>query len=262
MGDEHLDTISETESDEFIKSGVENLIPIPKVDAFLAVEDEPTSSQFPKLYLDPEGDMLLFEAFLNDDHSSNFKTKSSSTSFNSLLEETNNFHNSLPEFTTFSNVLCDAEYESDSSDDQSCFDKDVLETIVSKPLREEEIIPMISLRTHDSFLPISSKIDSLLDEFADGEKDSLAASEFAETNSFDGRGEELSYNNFSIRRMSSSKSQSVSSIPGRIDLRRVSSPANSSKRESILDEIEKEESWVRRDSIRSNSALWDADLSS
>nr|GEX82954.1 hypothetical protein [Tanacetum cinerariifolium] len=29
MGDEHLDTISETESDEFIKSCVENLVPIP-----------------------------------------------------------------------------------------------------------------------------------------------------------------------------------------------------------------------------------------
>nr|GFD08736.1 hypothetical protein [Tanacetum cinerariifolium] len=179
MGDEHLDTIPTMESDEFIKSGVETLIPIPSeskgipehmcdvhfhdnsppldvsidqiedfsesneefsstnddsfsfdkidyieasppdselVDAFLAVEDELTSSQFPKSYLDPEGDMLLFEAFLNDDHSSNFKTKSSSISLNSLLEETNNFDNSLPEFTTFSNLLCDAEYESDSSD--------------------------------------------------------------------------------------------------------------------------------------------------
>nr|GFC48456.1 hypothetical protein [Tanacetum cinerariifolium] len=29
MADEHLDTIPATESDEFIKSGVENLIPIP-----------------------------------------------------------------------------------------------------------------------------------------------------------------------------------------------------------------------------------------
>nr|GFC18744.1 hypothetical protein [Tanacetum cinerariifolium] len=29
MGDEHLDTITATESDQFIKSGVENLIPIP-----------------------------------------------------------------------------------------------------------------------------------------------------------------------------------------------------------------------------------------
>nr|GFA99551.1 hypothetical protein [Tanacetum cinerariifolium] len=207
MGDEHLDTIPATKSDKFIKSGVENLIPIPnqiedfsesneefsstdddsfsfdnidyveaspsdselvssKVDAFLAVDDEPTSSQFPKSYLDPEGDMLLFEAFLNDDHSSNFKTKSSSTSLNSLLEETNNFDNSLSEFTTFSNDLFDAKYKSDSSDDQSCSDEDVLEKIVSKPLSEEEFIPMESLRTHDSSLPISSKIDSLLEEFA------------------------------------------------------------------------------------------------
>nr|GEX69681.1 hypothetical protein [Tanacetum cinerariifolium] len=88
-----------------------------EVDAFLAVEDEPTSSQFPKSYLDPEEDMLLLEAFLNDDHSFDFKTKSSSTSLNSLLEETNNLDNSLPKFTTFTKVLFDAEYESDSSDD-------------------------------------------------------------------------------------------------------------------------------------------------
>nr|GEZ62523.1 hypothetical protein [Tanacetum cinerariifolium] len=246
MGDKHLDTIPATESDEFIKSSVENLILIlsepegildhrcdvpshdnsspldiskdqiedffdsevmeivtPKVrgikasndnpilfydpiicgtppnltpsgksdfflevDAFLVVEDEPTSSQFPKSYLNPEGDMLLLEAFINDDHSSDFKTKSSSTSLNSLLEETNNFDNSFPEFTTFSKVLFDAEYESNSSDDQSCSNEDVLEKIVSKPLCEEKIIPMKSLRTHDSSLPISSKIDSLLDEFA------------------------------------------------------------------------------------------------
>nr|GEW14630.1 hypothetical protein [Tanacetum cinerariifolium] len=53
------------------------------------------------------------------------ETKSSSTSLNSLLEETNNFDNSLPEFTTFLNVLFDAEYESDSSDDQSCSDEDI-----------------------------------------------------------------------------------------------------------------------------------------
>nr|GFA84949.1 hypothetical protein [Tanacetum cinerariifolium] len=131
-----------------------------EVDAFLAVEDEPTSSQFPKSYLDLEGDMLLLETFLNDDHSFDFKTKSSSTSLNSLLEETNNFDNSLPD------------------NDQSCSDEDVLEKIVSKPLFEEEIIHMKmdqhpdnvesdlleSLRTHDSSLLISSKIESLLDE--------------------------------------------------------------------------------------------------
>nr|GEY34614.1 hypothetical protein [Tanacetum cinerariifolium] len=83
-------------------------------------------------------------------------------------------------FITFSNVLFDADYEFDSSDDQSLYDKDVPEKIFSNPLFEEEIIPMKidqhhdnaesdlveSLRIHDSSLIISSKIDSLLDEFA------------------------------------------------------------------------------------------------
>nr|GFC84714.1 reverse transcriptase domain-containing protein [Tanacetum cinerariifolium] len=40
-----------------------------EVDAFLAVEDEPTSSDYYQPYLDPEGDILLAKAFLNDDPS-------------------------------------------------------------------------------------------------------------------------------------------------------------------------------------------------
>nr|GEY22330.1 retrovirus-related Pol polyprotein from transposon 17.6 [Tanacetum cinerariifolium] len=40
-----------------------------EVDAFLAIEDEPTSSEFHQSYLDPEGDILLLKAFLNDDPS-------------------------------------------------------------------------------------------------------------------------------------------------------------------------------------------------
>nr|GEW43085.1 hypothetical protein [Tanacetum cinerariifolium] len=162
-----------------------------EVDAFHDVEHEPTSSQFPQSYLDSEGDILLLEAFLNDDHSFDFKTKSSSTSLNSLLEETNTFDNSLPESdtlyfdveeissgsTTTSSDISLPEYE--ASYDQSFSDEDVSEKIFSKPLFEEEIIPikidphpdnaesylMQSLRTHDSLLLISSKIDSLLDEF-------------------------------------------------------------------------------------------------
>nr|GEV88504.1 hypothetical protein [Tanacetum cinerariifolium] len=128
MGDEHLDTISTTKSDEFIKSSVENLVPIPS-------ESEG----------EPECDMPARE-----------------------------------EFTTFSNILFDAEYEFDSSDDKSFYDEDVPEKIFSNRLFDEEIIPMKidqnhynaesdlieSMRTHDSSLIISSKIDSLLDEFA------------------------------------------------------------------------------------------------
>nr|GEW51822.1 reverse transcriptase domain-containing protein [Tanacetum cinerariifolium] len=38
-----------------------------EVDAFLAIEDEPTLSEFYQPYLDPEGDILLLEAFLIDE---------------------------------------------------------------------------------------------------------------------------------------------------------------------------------------------------
>nr|GFB79745.1 reverse transcriptase domain-containing protein [Tanacetum cinerariifolium] len=40
-----------------------------EVDAFLAIEDDPTSPDIYQPYLDPEGDILLLEAFLNDDPS-------------------------------------------------------------------------------------------------------------------------------------------------------------------------------------------------
>nr|GFB31408.1 reverse transcriptase domain-containing protein [Tanacetum cinerariifolium] len=40
-----------------------------EVDAFLSIEDEPTSFEFHQPYLDQEGDILLLEAFLNDDPS-------------------------------------------------------------------------------------------------------------------------------------------------------------------------------------------------
>nr|GFA08277.1 hypothetical protein [Tanacetum cinerariifolium] len=125
MGDEHLDTILETKSDEFIKSCVKNLIPNPS---------------------ESEGD---------------------------------NGCDVLAGFTTFSNVLFDDDYDSDSSDDQSLSDEDVSEKIYSNPIFDEEIIPMEidqhsfnaesdlieSMPNHDSLIIISSKIDSLFDEF-------------------------------------------------------------------------------------------------
>nr|GEU42429.1 hypothetical protein [Tanacetum cinerariifolium] len=212
MGDEPLDIIPATELDKFIKSSVENLIPIPIESEGIPDHrcDVPSHDNSSPLDISKDQIEDLSESnkefSLTDDDSFSFdkidyveaspfdselvsskvmetvipETKSSSTSLNSLLEETNNFNNSLPEFTTFSKVLFDAKYESDSSDDQSCFEEDILEKIVSKPRIEEEIIPikidlhldnaesdlMESLRTHDSSLLISSKIDSLLDEFA------------------------------------------------------------------------------------------------
>nr|GFA33970.1 hypothetical protein [Tanacetum cinerariifolium] len=109
MGDEHLNTILATKSDEFIKSCVENLVPNP------------------------------------------------------------------------------TDYESDSSDYQSCFDEDFLEEIFSNPLFEEEVIPMKidqhqfnvesdlieSMLNHDSsIIPSSSKIDSVLDDIEEDDYDS------------------------------------------------------------------------------------------
>nr|GFB79120.1 hypothetical protein [Tanacetum cinerariifolium] len=124
--DGHLNTIPAKELDEFIKSCVENLVP------------NPSESEGENECDVPDG------------------------------------------FTTFSNVLFDDDYDSDSSDDQSLFDEDVREKIYSNPLFDEEIIPMEidphsfnaesdligSMPNHDSSITISSKFDSLFDEFA------------------------------------------------------------------------------------------------
>nr|GFC52178.1 hypothetical protein [Tanacetum cinerariifolium] len=143
MGDEHLETILATESDEVIKSSVENLVPIPSEfegipdtmcdvhlvnnptpleskDHFKIVinSNDDISSEAAKIVI-PEDEEIkddnlrekLLNAYLlianiealkeNPPPSSEFLTKSSSTSPKSFLEETNTFHNSLPKFESF-----------------------------------------------------------------------------------------------------------------------------------------------------------------
>nr|GEY07952.1 hypothetical protein [Tanacetum cinerariifolium] len=132
MGDEHLDTIPKMESDEFIKSSVENLVPSPS-------ESEDLS--------DSECDMPVYDDFI-----------------------------------TVFNLLFDTDDDFSSSDNESFLDKDILKEIYSNPLFDKEIISMKidphhfnaeshrieSLLNHDSsIISSSSKIDSLLDEFAD-----------------------------------------------------------------------------------------------
>nr|GFA96584.1 hypothetical protein [Tanacetum cinerariifolium] len=133
MGDEHLDTIPATESNEFIKSGVETLIPIPSESEGIPEHMCDVPSHDNSLPLDVSKDQ--FEDFVEsnkefssiDDDSFSIddidyvkalppdselvssevmeivipETKSSSTSLNSFLKETNTFDNSLPEFETF-----------------------------------------------------------------------------------------------------------------------------------------------------------------
>nr|GEW64178.1 hypothetical protein [Tanacetum cinerariifolium] len=127
IGDEHLNTILATESNEFIKSSVENLVPNPSESKGENGCDVPAC------------------------------------------------------FTTFSNVLFDANYEFDSIDNQSLSDEYFLKEIYSNPLFDKEIISMKidphhsnvesdlieSLLNHDSsIISSSSKINSLFDEFA------------------------------------------------------------------------------------------------
>nr|GEY81820.1 hypothetical protein [Tanacetum cinerariifolium] len=128
MRDEHLDTILGKESDEFIKSSVENLVP--------------NSSE--------SKDERECDVPVCDD------------------------------FTTFSNLLFDADDDFSSSDDKLFSDDDIPKEIYSNPLFDEEIISIKidphhfsvdsdlieSLLNQDFFIISSSKIDYLLDEFA------------------------------------------------------------------------------------------------
>nr|GEW99506.1 hypothetical protein [Tanacetum cinerariifolium] len=128
MGEEHLDAISKTESDEFIKSSIENLVP-------------------------------------------------------NLSESKDECECDVPacnDFTTFSNLIFDADDDFSSSDKKSFSDKDIPKEIYSNPLFDEEIIfikidphhfndesdLIESLLNQDSSIISSSKIDSFLDEFA------------------------------------------------------------------------------------------------
>nr|GEZ12274.1 hypothetical protein [Tanacetum cinerariifolium] len=107
MGDEHLDTISATESNEVIKSSVEDLTPIPsefkEVEKIVIPEDEEIEDDNLREKL-LKVNLLIAEIEALKDNptpSSEFLTKSSSTSPKPFLEGTNTFQNSLPEFENF-----------------------------------------------------------------------------------------------------------------------------------------------------------------
>nr|GEV38648.1 hypothetical protein [Tanacetum cinerariifolium] len=83
------------------------------------------------------------------------------------------------DFTTFSDLLFNVDYDFTSSDDESFSDEDITNKIYSNPLFDEEIIStdprhfnaesdlIESLLNHDSsIISSSSKIDSYLDKFA------------------------------------------------------------------------------------------------
>nr|GEV05187.1 hypothetical protein [Tanacetum cinerariifolium] len=235
MGDEHLDTILATESDEVIKSSVEDLVPIPSefegiLDTMCDVHcvnnptpleakdhfeivinsnDDISSSDDDSLYNENieyveasphDSELVSLEAAeivipevkeIEDDNlhenllnvhllianiealkdnptlSSELLTKSSSTSPKSFLEETNTFHNSLPEFKNFYFDL--EEISSGSNTTHSdislpdyeafYFDDDYIEKNSSSGTTTHSDI---SLSEYDSFI-----FDFAYEEFAD-----------------------------------------------------------------------------------------------
>nr|GEU84436.1 hypothetical protein [Tanacetum cinerariifolium] len=131
IGDEHLDTIPATESDEFIKSSVESLVPIPSESEGIPDNmcDMPFHDNFPPLDVSKDQSEDFSdsndESTSTDDDSFSIDNieyveasppdselvssevmeivipESSSTSLNSLLEENFTFDNSLSELETF-----------------------------------------------------------------------------------------------------------------------------------------------------------------
>ncbi|GJY04365.1 hypothetical protein Tco_0370305 [Tanacetum coccineum] len=156
MEDEHLSTIPETELDEFIKSSVENLVPIPSEseDASDGVCDLPICDDFPKSHL-----VRFFNPLFDIDED----FTSSDESF---------FEEDVPNenFKIFSNPLFDLDEEITSTKvDQ--IDDEVLENTnsippgIEYPCFNAESDLLESLLHRDKSINDSQKIDSLLDEF-------------------------------------------------------------------------------------------------
>ncbi|GJV29095.1 hypothetical protein Tco_1385543 [Tanacetum coccineum] len=158
MGDEHLDTIPETESDEVIKSSVEDLVPIPSESEgiFDNMCDVPSCD---KKHFDAESDLM--ESLLNRDTPIVYSPK-----IDSLLEEFAGELapiNPIPpgiheaDFDPKEDIRLDDQmfYDYTSSDDDSFEDIDYVEA--SPPDSE-----LVSIEERPSFL---SHSDSSLPEF-------------------------------------------------------------------------------------------------
>nr|GFB82425.1 hypothetical protein [Tanacetum cinerariifolium] len=150
MGDEHLDIIPATKSDEVIKSSVEDLIPIPS-------ESEVTPSEPIDCLSMGDKHLDIIPATKSDE-----LIKSSVEDLVPIPSESEGENGcDVPScFTTFSNILFDDEYEFDYVDDQSLHNEDFSEKIFSNPLFEEEISSIKKNQHH--FNAQSDLVESML----------------------------------------------------------------------------------------------------
>ncbi|GJS65837.1 hypothetical protein Tco_0680401 [Tanacetum coccineum] len=147
MEDKHLDTIPETESDEFIKSSVENLVQNPSES-----EDECECDM-------PDCD---------DSQTTNFSTFSNPLFDDSTSSDDESSHEEVIHeisFKTYSNPLFDLDEEIISSKFNPIHNEDLDSTPKNDHFDTESYL-LESLLNHDTLMASSPKIDSLLDEFA------------------------------------------------------------------------------------------------
>nr|GEW63099.1 hypothetical protein [Tanacetum cinerariifolium] len=128
MRDEHLDTIPKTESDEFIKSSVENLVPSPSESKDLS---------------DVECDVSACDDF---------------TTFSNLLFDSDD------DFTSSNNESFSNEDIQKIIYSNRLFDEEIISIDLHHLKAESDLIKY--LLNQDSLIISSSKIDSLLDKFA------------------------------------------------------------------------------------------------
>ncbi|GJU63059.1 hypothetical protein Tco_1244894 [Tanacetum coccineum] len=147
MVDKHLDTIPETESDEFIKSSVENLVQNPSES-----EDECECDV-------PDCD---------DSQTTNFSTFSNPLFDDSTSSDDESSHEEViheMSFKTYSNPLFDLDEEIISSEFNPIHNEDLDSTPKNDRFDTESYL-LESLLNRDTLMASSPKIDSLLDEFA------------------------------------------------------------------------------------------------
>ncbi|GJV92028.1 putative reverse transcriptase domain-containing protein [Tanacetum coccineum] len=146
MEDKHLDTIPETESDEFIKFSVENLVQNPSES-----EDE------------GECDMPDYD----DSQTTNFSTFSNPLFDDSTSSDDESSHEEVIHeisFKTYSNPLFDLDEEIISSKFNPIHNEDLDSTPKNNRFDTESYL-LESLLNRDTLMASSPKINSLLDEF-------------------------------------------------------------------------------------------------
>ncbi|GJX29525.1 hypothetical protein Tco_0237604 [Tanacetum coccineum] len=149
MEDKHLDTIPETESDELIKSSVEDLVHTPsESDGISECEcDVPDCDDSQTTNFSTFSNPLFDDSTSSDDESSHEE----------VIHEIS--------FKTYSNPLFDLDEEIISSEFNPIHNEDLDSTLKNDRFDTESYL-LESLLNRDTLMASSPKIDSLFDEFA------------------------------------------------------------------------------------------------